>query len=127
LWIGVFRAPQFDAKFREWDYLYTPHLGFIHRVSPQGEGLWSIEISTEGFQPQKELVEEETQKLFGDAEMIEDLAMHNGHLIPLKEKPFRHTNIFPLGRYAQWESRMTIDKVLKRALEIKDHLEWLKT
>ena len=63
----------------------------------------------------------DARMLLGDDSRLLSSATTTGHLLPLPAGPPEYPErVYPLGRFAQWESRATVDTVLERAVEISE-------
>jgi hypothetical protein len=62
--------------------------------------------------------------IFGGGHSIKKITRDlKGHLHPMSEKILWPENMAPLGRFAQWNSRGTVDKILENAIELAE--KWL--
>ena len=122
--LNLVRVRSQDDPFARWDYVYTPYTpgDSIHRVSHNGEGLYTCEsngiydairsgsdlnfIFKAGYEP---------------VGLVEGL---NGHLLPLSERPDYPKNIAALGRFAKWDPRSTLDVVLDDARACAESWGW---
>jgi len=107
------------GRYSKWDYVYTPYTpaDAIHRFSYQGD-MYSVEVN--GDLREQEL-HSDLNFLFPDGWYVEDIRHGlKGHLLPLEEKIEWAENIAPLGRFAQWDTRATLDAVLTRAIKLAE-------
>jgi hypothetical protein len=108
--------PKHD-KYAKWDFVYTPYTpaNYIHRLSPH-EGIYTVEANGEL----------DEIKLHSDLHFIFDdgycvTKVHSGlkgHLLPLEVQPEYPANIAPIGRFARWDSRATVDVVLEDSIAL---------
>lgn len=105
--------------YPQWDYVYTPYTpaGVVHRIVPNGGG-YSVEASGNfdrvGFIS-------DLNFLFGDGYSVEGIRTGmNGYLLPLSSKPQWPANVAPLGKYAKWNSKATVDTSMKDAAGLLD-------
>jgi hypothetical protein len=104
-------------SYSRWDYVYMPYTpaGAIHRISPNEEG-YSVEVNGEL----------DDVKLAADLNFIFKGGWHirkiqkglKGHLLPLEESIEWPENVAPLGRFAKWDSRATMDVTLEDAYRL---------
>jgi hypothetical protein len=118
LTVRTYYAPSFTVKYRHWDYLYTPWTphGRVHRLSPAGRDMWAVEANRpEGDRHASSDHHADAMALLGNAAQYVSEVTTTGHLLPLS-KPYEYPrNVKPLGRFAQWDARMTVDRVCRRA------------
>ena len=111
--------------YKMWDYVYTPYtpFDFVHRMSPAGEDKFWLEAN--GL-CDNDKFEGEARYLFHDKYEVERVVSGlKGHLLPLEgEQPVYPENVAPLGRFAEWYPRATVDYVLERAQELARR--WLR-
>jgi len=110
-------------KYAQWDYVYTPYTpgDAIHRFSPKGEG-YSMEVNGD---LNMEDVRSDLNFIFSKGWYIKNVENGlKGHLLPLEQKPVLPDNVALLGRFAQWNSRATMDVVLDEAKALAER--WLK-
>lgn len=123
-----------------WDYLYVPQTEFLfHRISVTGRNLYGdgdvkdlyLDIETnsdvaDGYVIKKQF-DELNQELFGFREptyCMNYLIEIPGHLITSKAddfelfKQYLPENLFLVGRYAMWDSRMTFDRAVNALYSI---------
>jgi hypothetical protein len=113
--------PEKVDSFAQWDYVYTPYTpeNMIHRISPR-DGGYTCEFngSWEDGDGSGDRLTSELNFLFpGGWALGRSLKGLNGHLLPMTTKPVWPDNIRPIGRFAQWDPRMTSDVVLSTCLE----------
>jgi hypothetical protein len=104
-------------KYAAWDYVYTPYTpaNAIHRFSPHNSE-YAVEINGELDQL---ALESDLNFLFCEGWYIHSLQRNlKGHLLPLEQNFQWPGNVAPLGRFAQWDSRATVDTVHDEALKI---------
>lgn len=121
--------PQRGDDYAQWDYVYTPYTpeGLIHRISPN-DGGYTLEFN--GDWPAADGSDETSVKITNELNFLfphgwaltKTLKGLNGHLLPLAAKPNWPVNIRPVGRFAQWDPRVTSDVVLNTCLKLAD--EW---
>lgn len=109
--------PARDAYAR-WDYVYTPYTpeGLIHRISPR-DGGYSCEFNGAWDPDDKQSM----LRAMGDLNFLfkDGWAFRSfkpglpGHLLPLDKTPKWPENVAPLGRFAKWDPRSTLDVVLR--------------
>lgn len=110
-----------EDKYGKWDYVYTPYTpaNAIHRISPQESG-YSVEVN--GKLDGRALLEDLNflfRRGFFVREIREGL---KGHLLPLEYEAQWPENVFSLGRFSQWDSRITADMVYKSVLKLSSAL-----
>jgi len=108
--------------YSNWDYVYTPYTpsGCIHRLSPDG-GDYAVEAngSLDNLALHSDL-----NFLFNEGWAVKKIRTGlKGHLLPLEYQPSHPRNVALLGRFACWESRMTVDVTLEKSMELAK--EWL--
>jgi len=107
-----------------WDYLYVPSAEFpFHRVSKRVDGALDFEVSAHNYGDQH-LVRESVLEFCGehlhiDVRDVVQNGTNKGHVIGTVDRGVLNSSVgdgkvFLLGRYAQQDSRMTWDKVVKR-------------
>ena len=102
-----------DQATPSWDYMYTPTLPMISRITWTGPGQFQTEAPGE---VEAEAILYETKQalaVFADGEKfhMEGYKVIQGHLPPLGSLPEWPSDWRPLGRFAQWAPRMTAEKV----------------
>lgn len=116
-----------------WDYMYTPDAKWITRlVQPEphtvmAEVPWYLpqydhqdpHLTTTDAIPE---VMDIMRSTFGLEGVCTGARLIPGHLRPLDRPPVWPVGWYPLGRFAQWDSRATADKVYARALSIAESL-----
>ncbi len=103
--------------YASWDYVYTPYTpsDCIHRISSDGEG-YAVEISGE---LDENKLHSDLNFLFKDGWYMRRMRKNlKGHLIPIEGEIKTPYNIALLGRFASWESRMTVDITLERSYDL---------
>jgi choline dehydrogenase-like flavoprotein len=109
--------------FARWDYVYTPYTpaDAVHRFSPAGGG-YSCEVNGD-WERQAESVKHDLAFIFNGGYLVEDIKTGlKGHLLELPEQPAWPENIRPLGRFAKWNPRATMDVTLLDAKSLAE--EW---
>lgn len=96
--------------YSAWDYVYTPYTpaDLIHRFSPD-EGGYSAEMN--GEFAMADLLSD-LNFIFGGTFAIDSVRQGlKGHLLPLPEDTVIEwpDNVAPIGRFAKWDSRSTVD------------------
>jgi glycine/D-amino acid oxidase-like deaminating enzyme len=124
LMLRTYDAPSF-TEVRGLDYLYTPstQFGMIHRVSSDAlSGRVTVEANRRHRDPDHdvEALMRDVGSLLGHDAKLVDKAETHGHLIPIREPWEYPDRIVPIGRFAQWDSRATFDKVFERAEAIAE-------
>ena len=113
-----------------WDYLYTPDIEWISRIAHTEAHTLMVEVPWHQIQFEAAERNNPTPTMFQVLPVIERILKEEvglegvcvderfipGHLRPLGESVFWPPGWFPLGRFAQWDSRATADKVYARAL-----------
>lgn len=120
--LNIARIVPVKDKYVKWDYVYTPYTpdNCIHRFSPTANG-YSIECNGE---LDRVALESDLSFLFPDGHFISDIKTGlKGHLLPLKHQPDWPWNVAPLGRFAQWDPRATVDVVEENARKLAE--KWL--
>lgn len=114
------RLPTFmvaDKTPISWDYIYTPFDTLVTRVSraDTNGGGWEVEAPV----------------VNGNVPTATDFAEHGwdvepttkviaGHLVPLSARFPWPDKVIPVGRFAQWDSRATVDVVLDRVASLAE-------
>jgi len=106
--------PRVD-KYVKWDYVYTPYTpaDSIHRFSPAGSG-YSMESNGK-----LDMIafESDLNFIFPGGYAINTVREGlKGHLLPLDILPEWPENVAPIGRFAKWDSRSTIDVALEDSI-----------
>lgn len=102
-----------------WDYMYTPHDPKVSRVSCSNR-TYQLEFPggwDSGDTPNEaafKAMDRLREHLPGVVSKLAVTRVIPGHLSPPKLNIGFPDNWFPLGRFAQWENRMTAEKVLDR-------------
>lgn len=104
----VYKIPG-NGYARPLDYIYTHDWQRAHRVSSQRMG-WDVELA--GIVTHPELVEPAFEGLIPTK-----LVITAGHLTPLAVPVNWPNNILPLGRFAEWNTRSTVEKSLDRVIK----------
>jgi hypothetical protein len=108
-------------KYAPWDYVYTPYTpaNAVHRFSPHDSG-YAVEVNGELDMLS---LESDLNFIFNRGWYTQEITTGlKGHLLPLEQQPQWPSNVAPLGRFAQWDSRATADAVLDRAYKLRQ--EW---
>lgn len=119
-----------------WDYMYTPDLRWVSRIAkPEPYKLmvevpWYLVQSDSAYNVRAfpEAAAPEVMNILGETILREHDAVCTGsrlipgHLRPLESELVWPSGWYPLGRFAQWDSRATADKVYARALSIASSL-----
>lgn len=106
-------VPERDV-YAAWDFVYTPYTpsDYIHRFSPAGLG-YMVEANGELDHLK---LESDLQFIFQEGYYIKHVrAEMKGHLLPMNGQAQWPENVAPLGRFAQWDPRATMDTVLDGA------------
>ena len=121
-----------------WDYMYTPEVKWISRIAQPEPHTLMVEVPW--YLPQSDAVmgnqDPKGLKVLDTAPEVlfilkAELGLEGvctgarlipGHLRPLEGPLEWPINWYPLGRFAQWDSRATADKVYARALSIASGL-----
>lgn len=107
------RPEVLPRKADNMDYVYTPDLPVVHRISrnrgSNGATIWQAEAT--GDVSETEIAE----AVGGQPHKRVKLA---GHLIPFGSEPQYPKNVVPLGRFAEWDTRSEAEKTLDRALAL---------
>jgi len=104
-------------RFARWDYVYTPYTpsNCVHRFSPVAGG-YSVETNGELNLGE---IESDLNFLWPEGwAMMELKEGLKGHLLSLDTKPDWPRNIAPIGRFAKWDSRATIDVALEDSIAL---------
>jgi len=113
-----------NDRYAGWDYVYTPYTpgDAIHRFSVDGV-CYVCELNGE-LAPRMVDVVSDLNFIFGAGYVIKKITRGlKGHLHPMGEKIQWPENMAPLGRFAEWNSRGTVDKILENAIELAE--KWL--
>jgi len=113
-------------EYSKWDYVYMPYTpaDAIHRISPM-DGGFTCEANGE-LDPSS--VESDLNFIFKSGYYIKSVKEGlKGHLLPLPARPEWPDNVVPLGRFAKWDPRSTLDVVLEDANAIAEHWGWMHT
>lgn len=116
-------TPHGRDPYLAWDYVYTPYTpeGCVHRISHYEDG-YMVEFNGE---PDRTKLEGDLNFLFPTGHSVKFVRTGlNGHLLPLSAPPAWPQTIQPLGRFASWNPRATLDVVLDDAVKLAER--WLK-
>lgn len=109
-------------RYMKWDVVYTPFTpaNSIHRIYHSGSGY----ICECAGAVREHALASDLNFLFPEGWHL-DGPIHatSGALLPLHTKPTWPTNVRPLGRYAQWDDRMSIARVIRDALLLAAELK----
>jgi 2-polyprenyl-6-methoxyphenol hydroxylase-like FAD-dependent oxidoreductase len=104
-------------RYTRWDYVYTPYTpdNAVHRFSPAGGG-----YAVEGNGAFRGLAfTSDLNFLFPEGWCLVSFKEGlKGHLLPLDMGADWPPNVAPLGRFAQWDARATMDVVLLEARKL---------
>jgi len=117
--LNVIQVHPLRDRYVQWDYVYTPYTpaDAVHRFSPSGSG-YSVEINGQLDVPR---MHSDLNFIFQDGWAIDQVTEGlKGHLLPLEVEPEWPNNIAPLGRFATWNSRSTMDVVLEDAIDLAE-------
>jgi hypothetical protein len=122
--MNLARVRPIGDPFARWDYVYTPYTpeDAIHRVSHNGEGVYTCEINGvyDAIKAASDL-----NFIFKDGyEPLSITEGLKGHLLPLPFRPDFPIHIAPLGRFAKWDPRSTQDVVLSDARALANDWGW---
>lgn len=109
--LNVARVKPTKDKYAKWDYVYTPYTpaGAIHRFSPSA----SDYVAEVNGDLDRSKLDSDLNFIFPEGWSLVDLKEGlKGHLLPLKNEAAWPANIAPLGRFAKWDSRATMDVTL---------------
>ena len=118
-----------DHRFDDYDYVYfpAPGDGRMHRIAVRSlrTNMWDFEIGYDTSAGPPSVGE-----VFKSLAAFPDLSVGGfvhatvglaGHLLPtvvgVDEDPLP-ASVHPVGRFAQWDSRMTLDRVARRARDL---------
>lgn len=113
LTVATFYIKTGDQATPSWDYMYTPTLPMISRIAWLGPGWFQTEAPGK-VEPEAILYEtKQALAIFADGEKfsMDGYKVIQGHLSPLGNPLEWPSNWRPLGRFAQWEPRMTAERV----------------
>lgn len=105
-----------------WDYVYTPYTpeDAVHRISPYRSG-YMVEWNGLGDLVNSRVMGDLNWLFPGGYVVTGGRGGLNGHLLPLMgETHSPPENVAMLGRFAQWNSRATMDVVLEDAKALMD-------
>lgn len=111
-------------RYSKWDYVYTPYTpsDAIHRFSPSYDR-YTIEVNGDWDQQRSNALDD-LAFIFPDGFVVRDVRSGlKGHLLELQQKPEWPRDVFPLGRFAEWNPRGTLDVAYDRAEGIMDKWE----
>jgi len=120
--LNVIKVVPKRDKYARWDYVYTPYTpaDAVHRFSPQGAG-YAVEVN--GDLDHSKL-QSDLSFIFDEGWYIKNVKEGlKGHLLPLEQETEWPENIAPLGRFAKWDSRSTMDVALRDSVELAER--WL--
>jgi len=114
--------PLKDPYYR-FDYIYTPYTpeNHVHRISSNGHTYFA-EVS--GFVDETKIYSDLNWLFKGGWSYIGGKEKLRGHLMPMDAHPDWPENIRPVGRYAQWLPKLTMDQALDEAIQIGQ--EWFE-
>ncbi len=98
-------------RYAKWDYVYTPYTpaNCIHRFTSHELGYL---VEANGDLDFVDLVSD-LNFLFYDGWYLNQMFKNlKGYLLPLVKKPQWPSNVVPLGRFAKWNFRITLDSTL---------------
>lgn len=104
--------------YGSFDYVYTPYTpaDAVHRFSPKAGG-YSVEVNGD---LDRDKLKSDLGFIFPKGYVLEGIREGlKGHLLPLPEKVDWPENVAPVGRFAKWDSRSTMDTALEDALELR--------
>lgn len=105
-------------RFLLWDLVYTPFTpaDYIHRLYHYGDG-YVCEFS--GAHDEDRLTSD-LNFLFPHGWYLSgEISTTHGHLLPLASEP-SWSGIYPIGRLAQWDDRVTMTNVIQQATSIAE-------
>jgi len=102
------------------DYWYVPaDFTRIHRVSRiNGDYVFEMNCRRSEASEAKEVAKSQSFFLLRGEGRVVEQSVTPGHLLPATWPPVWPPFIYPLGRFAQWDSRATADVVLERAIRL---------
>ena len=106
-------------RYSKWDYVYTPYTpsDAVHRFSPSDDG-YTLEVNGDWDQRRTDTLDD-LAFIFPDGFVVRGVRTGlKGHLLELDQKPEWPSNVFPLGRFAEWNPRGTLDVAYERAERI---------
>jgi len=118
--LTIFKILSSTTRFKSFDYVYTPitEASVIHRVSMNYP---TFDAETSSSITQFSDVMKDIRQLFGESALIVGGVTIPGHVYPsanvVDSLSYLPENWLMVGRYAQWDSRCTVDKVYARAAE----------
>lgn len=92
-----------------WDYVYTPYLKRLHRVSVVNhkQGVWQAEWNGDADTPVDDLEE------LAGVEYISPVRSLPGHLLPIEWRSWKpDPSLRLMGRFAEWNPRGTVDQTV---------------
>jgi hypothetical protein len=107
-------ASRASGAYMQWDYVYTPYTpeNYVHRFSHFEDGYM---VEANGTLDEDRL-QGDLHFIFQNGFIIRSVRSGlSGHLLPISQKPAWPKNVAPLGRFAAWEPRATLDVVLDEA------------
>lgn len=105
------------SAFDGYDYVYTPITpsDVVHRVFPD-DGWWIVEANDDGDQDFDAKVQRDVEVIFdNDNSRCISTRSTNGHVVTVSGDLRYPSGVVPVGRYAQWDARMTADRAWSRA------------
>ena len=108
--------PRNDPYYR-FDYVYTPYTpeNHVHRISSNGHSYFA-EIS--GDVDQTKIYSDLNFLFPGGWSLVSGKENLRGHLMPTDAHPDWPEYIRPVGRYAQWLPKMTVDAAFAEAIRV---------
>lgn len=105
----------------QWDYMYTPTLPTISRISPTHRPgkPQAYQVEAPGCPDPRMMFNEAVEAIShavggSKLEVMGDVRVIPGHLKPLNNPVAWPESWLPLGRFAEWEPRATAEKVLDK-------------
>lgn len=109
----------YGGTYEEWDFVLTPYTpaNSVYKIVCRSESEYSIESSGNFC---KSRVFSDINFLFRDGWFIKDIHLNlKGYMLPFEKERIRWPeNVAPLGRYAVWDNRVTLDSILKETLKL---------
>src|SRR6185503_11510861 len=119
--LNVVRVNPIGDPYAKWDYVYTPYTpeNLLHRLSPSDDG-YQCEFNGEWIEGETNTkLTSDLNFLFPNGWALDAVKKGlNGHLLPLRGPAEWPANVRPLGRFAQWDSRATVDAVLDSSIRL---------
>jgi len=112
-----------SRMFWRYKYVYFPENGGPHRISTSDceQKVWMAEI-TGVTEPDWIKAITIIQKTIKDARLGRVRATLPGHIYPLTEKLNYPINVLPVGRFASWNPRETVDKIMDKLSDFVEHV-----